>query len=325
MKFYRIEVAAMKRLVLKERAPIRKPTFLYSSTANVSSSSSVKDRAKTDFGFQEVGEDEKEGMVRDVFTRVAARYDIMNDLMSAGTHRLWKDDLIGMMGYGPAAKGSPEKLPRHLDVAGGTGDVAFRSLEALCREFSSHPIIQASNQSIDTSSATQNSVAECPVVVCDINPDMLRVGKQRSKALPRNTGSLVQFVEGNAECLPFESNSFDIYTIAFGLRNVTHKDAALKEAYRVLRPGGRLLVMEFSHLVHPVLQKAYDQYSFNVIPWLGEVISSDRASYQYLVESIRKFPRQEELLKMLQEGGFSFCSYKNLSLGIVAIHSGFKL
>jgi ubiquinone/menaquinone biosynthesis methyltransferase len=167
---------------------------------------------------------------------------------------------------------------------------------------------------------------ERQVVVCDINPDMLSVGRGRvASAVGTTTSKLIGFVEGNAEKLPFRDQSFDLYTIAFGLRNVTNKDVALKEAYRVLKPGGRIMIMEFSSLKNPMLQQMYDGYSFNVIPKIGELVANDRESYQYLVESIRKFPKQEELLGMVRSAGFGCASYRNLTFGVVAVHSGFKL
>lgn len=285
-----------------------------------SSSSGVR----TDFGFTDVDADEKERLVREVFSSVADNYDVMNDFMSMGAHRLWKDELITMMGYSAAAEverdlkqgtGDEENLrvPRHLDVAGGTGDVAFRSIKSL-------------EQAYGGMKGEGGGDTERQVVVCDINPEMLAVGASRAEgAIGSDLASHVGFVEGNAEKLPFADNSFDLYTIAFGLRNVTNKDVALQEAHRVLRPGGRIMVLEFSHLTNPVLQKAYDSYSFSVIPKIGEAVANDAASYQYLVESIRRFPKQDELKDMMTEAGFQYCTYKNMTFGVVAAHSGFVL
>ncbi len=265
-------------------------------------------------------------LVREVFSRVASKYDVMNDVMSLGAHRLWKDELVSKMGIELAAKADPSAVPRHLDVAGGTGDIAFRALESVTKHYSQHPIIKSASNIIIDKDETVEDESNKTTVVCDINPDMLAVGKSRSlKVLNGNIKNLVGFVEGNAEKLPFPSNSFDIYTIAFGLRNVTNKNIALDEAYRVLKPGGKILIMEFSHVDNVIFKQIYDQYSMNVIPKLGELIANDHDSYQYLVESIRRFPKQEELLQMIQTAGFVCTNYTNLTLGIVAIHSGFKL
>lgn len=284
--------------------------------------------SKADFGFKDVDADEKERLVREVFSSVADNYDVMNDFMSMGAHRLWKDELITMMGYSAAAEvekqmasSSAIRVPRHLDVAGGTGDIAFRSIKSLKQAYG------GSSSFIRNSETGEiGSDEERQVVVCDINPEMLAVGASRAEgAIGPDLASHVGFIEGNAEKLPFPDNSFDLYTIAFGLRNVTNKDVALKEAARVLRPGGRMMILEFSHLTNPALQKAYDSYSFNVIPKIGEVIANDAASYQYLVESIRRFPKQEELKDMMTEAGFEFVSYKNMTFGVVCVHSGFVL
>lgn len=184
-----------------------------------------------------------------------------------------------------------------------------------------YPLLQSK-----LSSGEYEQMEHKPIVVCDINPDMLAVGRGRAPGvLGAAHAGMLGFVEGNAEQLPFADGSFDLYTIAFGLRNVTNKDVAIREAYRVLRPGGRLMVLEFSHVTQPLFKSIYDQFSFHVIPTIGQVVARDKASYQYLVESIRQFPRQDELLAMLQAAGFQCCSYTNFSLGIVAVHSGFKL
>ena len=242
----------------------------------------------THFGFKDVPEAEKAGMVHGVFTRVASKYDIMNDVMSGGVHRLWKDAMMDWL--------APRPGQRLLDVAGGTGDVAFRFLKRA-------PGTNA--------------------VVCDLTEPMLIEGRKRAEAesLARN----LDWVVGDAMNLPFADNSFDVYTISFGIRNVTKIDEALSEAYRVLRPGGRLMVLEFSQIPNDLMQKAYDLYSFNIIPVMGQVIAGDRASYQYLVESIRKFPDQETFATMIRTAGFGQVKYRNLSLGIAALHSGWKL
>lgn len=242
----------------------------------------------THFGYQTVPEGEKAGMVHGVFTRVASRYDVMNDLMSMGVHRLWKDALMDWL--------VPRPGQRLLDVAGGTGDVAFRFLRR-------------------ASSAT--------AVVCDMTESMLIAGRQRAEA--DNLAQSLDWVVGDAMQLPFAENSFDVYTISFGIRNVTRIPDALREAYRVLKPGGRLMVLEFSQIPNDLMQKVYDAYSFNVIPVMGQIVAKDRESYQYLVESIRKFPDQETFAGMIRTAGFEQVKYRNLSLGIAALHSGWKI
>ncbi len=240
----------------------------------------------THFGFKTVEEKEKAGLVRGVFDSVASRYDVMNDLMSAGLHRLWKNELVSMI--------LPQDGDKILDVAGGTGDIAFRIKEK----------------------------ANCHITVCDINHNMLREGKGR--AYDKNILHDIDWVCGNAESLPLPDASMDAYTIAFGIRNVTHIDKALAEAHRVLKTGGRFFCLEFSHLPNAPLQKLYDFYSFTAIPQIGKLVTGDKDSYQYLVESIRKFPKQEDFADMIQAAGFADVTYKNLSQGIVAIHSGRK-
>ena len=242
----------------------------------------------THFGFQEVPETEKARLVRRVFDHVAPRYDLMNDLMSGGVHRLWKASLIRDV--------APRAGETFLDVAGGTGDVAFGLHEA---------------------------APDTRIFVCDINPDMLAVGRDR--ALDRGILTGPVFVAGDAERLPFPSRSVDAYTIAFGLRNVTRIDAALAEARRVLKPGGRFFCMEFSRVVLPVLDRLYDLYSFTVLPALGQAVTGDRAAYQYLVESIRRFPAQEELAARMARAGLERPRFRNLSGGIAAIHSAWRL
>jgi len=245
----------------------------------------------TSYGFREVADGEKQALVNDVFHKVAKRYDIMNDVMSAGLHRLWKDAMIAAL--------NPRKSLDYkvLDVAGGTGDIAFRTVEASDRQ--------------------------AHATVLDINGSMLGVGAERAekKGLSQN----LTFVEANAEELPFENNSFDAYTIAFGIRNVPHIDVALKEAYRVLKRGGRLLVLEFSEVEMPLLDRFYDSWSFNAIPRFGKMITGDAEPYQYLVESIRKFPNQQDFADMIAKAGFARVNYTNYSGGIAALHSGWKL
>lgn len=246
----------------------------------------------TSFGFKTVEEEDRQGLVNQVFSSVAENYDLMNDLMSGGMHRLWKQAFINWL--------APPKMSKdyhHLDVAGGTGDIAMRLLEA-------------------SSGGTRS-------VICDISGEMLRVGEKR--AHEKGFSDRLSFVQGNAECLPFPDNSFDAYTIAFGIRNVTHIDQALAEAHRVLKRGGRFMCLEFSKVEVPMLDKVYDLFSFNVIPHLGQLTAGDRDSYQYLVESIRKFPPQEEFVTLIEEAGFEQAKYRNLSGGISAMHSGWKL
>ena len=241
----------------------------------------------THFGYQTVPEAEKAGMVHGVFTRVASKYDVMNDLMSGGVHRLWKDAMMDWL--------APRPGQRLLDVAGGTGDVAFRFLKR----------------------------GGGAAVVLDMTESMLIEGRKRAEA--EKMAEHLDWIVGDAMALPFEANSFDTYTISFGIRNVTRIADALTEAFRVLRPGGRLMVLEFSHIPNDLLQKAYDLYSFNVIPVLGQIVAGDRDSYQYLVESIRKFPDQDTFAAMIRKAGFEQVSYRNLTMGVAALHSGWKL
>lgn len=247
------------------------------------------DRDKTThFGFKTVGEEEKAGLVHGVFSNVASNYDVMNDAMSMGIHRVWKDAMMDWL--------APRDGQRLLDVAGGTGDISFRFLRRA-------PGAQAT--------------------VLDMTESMLIEGQKRAEA--ESFAARLDWVVGDAMALPFEANSFDAYTISFGIRNVTRIADALAEAFRVLRPGGRLMVLEFSQLPNEGLQKLYDLYSFNVIPRMGQAIAGDRDSYQYLVESIRKFPDQEIFAGMIREAGFEQVKYRNLSMGIAALHSGWKI
>lgn len=244
------------------------------------------------FGFRQVPTGEKQGLVNEVFSKAANNYDQMNDLMSSGLHRLWKDDMITML--------NPPKSDRAfnaLDVAGGTGDIAFRILDA-------------------GGTGTR-------VTVADISPEMVAEGQKRGESEGRL--DRCSFTVGNAESLAFPDQSFDSYTIAFGIRNVTHIGKALAEAYRVLKPGGRFLCLEFSHMELPLVQKIYDAYSFTVIPAIGKVVTGDGQPYRYLVESIRMFPKQDEFADMIRTTGFSKVSYRNFTGGVVAIHSGWRI
>lgn len=242
----------------------------------------------THFGFQTVAEKDKAGKVHGVFTNVASKYDVMNDVMSVGIHRVWKDAMMDWL--------APRDGQRLLDVAGGTGDISFRFLKRA-------PGARAT--------------------VLDMTESMLVEGQKRAEA--ESMAEKLDWIVGDAMALPFEDNVFDVYTISFGIRNVTRIPDALSEAYRVLRPGGRLMVLEFSQLPNEGLQKLYDLYSFNVIPKMGKLIANDADSYQYLVESIRKFPDQELFASMIREAGFDMVKYRNLSMGIAALHSGWKI
>ena len=242
----------------------------------------------THFGFQTVAEEDKAGKVHGVFTNVASKYDVMNDVMSVGIHRVWKDAMMDWL--------APRDGQRLLDVAGGTGDVSFRFLKRA-------PGARAT--------------------VLDMTESMLVEGQKRAEA--ESMAEKLDWIVGDAMALPFEDNVFDVYTISFGIRNVTRIPDALSEAYRVLKPGGRLMVLEFSQLPNDGLQKLYDLYSFNVIPKMGKLIANDADSYQYLVESIRKFPDQEMFASMIREAGFDMVKYRNLSMGIAALHSGWKI
>jgi demethylmenaquinone methyltransferase/2-methoxy-6-polyprenyl-1,4-benzoquinol methylase len=244
---------------------------------------------RTDFGFEKVAWADKAERVRSVFASVAGKYDVMNDLMSLGVHRLWKRFALSLTGLKPGQQA--------LDVAGGTGDLSVGMLRQVGKTGR--------------------------VVLSDINANMLQVGRDRLLDLGL-TGN-IECLVADAEKLPFDDNSFDCVTIAFGLRNVTDKDAALRSMYRVLKPGGQLLVLEFSTPVAPGLKPLYDAYSFNVLPWLGQVIANDAASYRYLAESIRMHPNQETLLGLLQAAGFAQARYHNMSGGIVALHRGYKI
>jgi demethylmenaquinone methyltransferase/2-methoxy-6-polyprenyl-1,4-benzoquinol methylase len=246
---------------------------------------------ETSYGFKDVGAGEKQTLVNDVFHRVAGRYDLMNDLMSGGLHRLWKDALVSWL--------NPPKRPgwKVLDVAGGTGDIAFRIIDA--------------------------SHGNAHATVLDINGSMLAVGRER--AAKRGLEANTDFVEANAEELPFADETFDAYTIAFGIRNVPRIEVALSEAFRVLKPGGRFLCLEFSEVEMPLLDRIYEAWSFSAIPRIGQVVAGDGEPYAYLVESIRKFPNQENFASIIGSAGFDRVTWRNYSGGIAALHSGWKL
>jgi demethylmenaquinone methyltransferase / 2-methoxy-6-polyprenyl-1,4-benzoquinol methylase len=245
--------------------------------------------------YRHLPEAEKPSIVRAIFDSVASRYDLMNDLMSGGIHRLWKAEMVASL--------KPRPGQRLLDVAGGTGDVALRALLRLVPE----PGISA----------------EGGAVVCDVNERMLEIG--RARALDQGVLFGLQWLAADAERLPFPDRSFELYTIAFGLRNVTHFAAALAEARRVLKPGGRFLCLEFTPEVTPLLQPLYDLYSFQIVPLLGQIVTGDRDAYKYLVESIRGFPRQSELAEMIAGAGLEQVRYRNLTGGIAALHSAWRL
>ncbi|XP_054895977.1 2-methoxy-6-polyprenyl-1,4-benzoquinol methylase, mitochondrial isoform X2 [Poeciliopsis prolifica] len=306
-------MAASVRLLVRRLARLSHKSITSSAATGCclgpSSSRRISDTAEdrsTHFGFETVPEAEKAKRVYKVFENVAQKYDVMNDAMSLGVHRLWKDMLLHVMHPQPGA--------RLLDVAGGTERQKRRAAGS-----SQTP----SWKDISDKYPTQDRPQESRAVVCDINKEMLKVGKQRADSLGITSG--LSWVVGDAEELPFDDDQFDIYTIAFGIRNVTHIDQALQEALRVLKPGGRFMCLEFSKVTNPVLAKLYDTYSFQVIPVLGEVIAGDWKSYQYLVESIRKFPDQEEFKGMIEDAGFFCVQYFNFTGGVVALHSGFKL
>ena len=246
---------------------------------------------ETSYGFKSVGPGDKQPLVNEVFHKVANRYDLMNDLMSAGLHRLWKDAMVTWL--------NPPKRPgwKVLDVAGGTGDIAFRIVDA--------------------------SHGNAHATVLDINGSMLSVGRDRAEK--KGLSASTDFVEANAEELPFADSTFNAYTIAFGIRNVPRIDVALSEAFRVLKPGGRFLCLEFSEVEMPLLDKVYEAWSFNAIPQIGKMVTGDGEPYSYLVESIAKFPNQQNFAAMISRAGFDRVSFRNYSGGIAALHSGWKL
>ena len=250
-------------------------------------------RLATSFGYRDVLPEEKADKVGELFARVADRYDLMNDLMSGGIHRLWKAAMVDVL--------APRPGLRLIDVAGGTGDIAFRVLDRL-RGRDGPP---------------------SAITVSDINPAMLGVGRDR--AIDQNRLSGIDWIGADAEDLPIKSGSMDAYTIGFGIRNVTHIDRALREAFRVLKPGGRFLCLEFSALQWRELQTLYDLYSFKIVPWLGERVADDREAYQYLVESIRRFPDQETFSALIEAAGFSCVRCRNMTGGVAALHTGWRI
>ncbi len=259
------------------------------SAAGTDDARDAAGRLAQSFGYREVDPAAKAGLVRGVFDRVARRYDLMNDLMSGGVHRLWKEALLDWLAPRPGIE--------LLDVAGGTGDIALRLLDRLD--------------------------GQARVTLADINESMLRTG--RDKAMDRGWLREIAWTTADAERLPFPGRRFDAYTIAFGIRNVTHLDCVLAEAYRTLRPGGRFLCLEFSRVAVPALAGLYDAYSFTVLPTLGRLVAGDADSYRYLAESIRRFPDQEMFAGLIKAAGFGQVRYRNLSGGIAAIHSGWRL
>jgi len=250
---------------------------------------------KTNFGFKEVNINQKSNLVKEVFSNVAKKYDLMNDFMSAGIHRIWKNEMIKEINF--QNKSSEYKI---IDVAGGTGDISFRIVDL-----------------------ARKSCIKSSIKVVDVNKEMLAYGTKR--AIDNNYFKDLDFIEGDGENLSFENDSFDFFTIAFGIRNFTDINKGLKEAYRVLKPNGKFICLEFSHVNNKLLEKIYDIYSFKVIPKIGEIVLNDRESYQYLVESIRKFPNQELFKNMIEDVGFKQVSYKNLTQGAAAIHVGYKI
>lgn len=287
-----LRVQAVRRLrsvqYIRSSIPTRVLSTSTSSDSRTdSSNNNQNDDRQTHFGYQQVPLSDKQRLVSGVFSSVAQRYDVMNDMMSLGVHRLWKDTFVSDI--------SPSSTMKILDCAGGTGDIAFRLLRS-------------------TSPSPSPSVT-----VCDINDDMLSVGRSRDKK------NQLTFVQADAQKLPFEDEQFDVYTIAFGMRNVPDTDKALQEARRVLKKGGRFCMLEFAKVRAPVLKEAYEGWSFGVIPRIGEAVAGDRESYQYLVESIRKFPAQEDFVRIMVRNGFAHATYKDYSFGIVSSYTGYKL
>jgi demethylmenaquinone methyltransferase/2-methoxy-6-polyprenyl-1,4-benzoquinol methylase len=255
-----------------------------------------KNNYQVDFGFKKVAAEEKANLVKQVFSNVASKYDLMNDLMSLGLHRAWKSQMIKEINF----SNQDAAMYNLIDVASGTGDISFKILR------------KSKSQSVN-----------CKIDLVDINPDMLEIGKQR--AIDNNLFSDLNFTTADGENLPFQDQQFDFYTIAFGIRNFTNIDKGLNEAHRVLKTGGKFICLEFSQVNDYFLQKIYDLYSFKLIPKIGEVILKDKESYQYLVESIRRFPRASEFENMIKQSGFKNTGYKRLNFGVVAIHIGYKI
>jgi demethylmenaquinone methyltransferase/2-methoxy-6-polyprenyl-1,4-benzoquinol methylase len=246
---------------------------------------------QVNFGFSKIDINKKTDLVKSIFSSVAGKYDLMNDLMSFGWHRLWKIQLMKYL---------PNKAKSLIDVAGGTGDITINYCKAALRD---------------------NIIPK--VTLCDINHEMLTKGE--NKLIDLNLIKYVQIQECNAEAMPFPDNSFDYYTIVFGIRNITHIDLALKEAHRILKPGGKFVCMEFSQVSNKILEKIYDTYSMTIIPKIGKLFASNQEAYQYLVESIRNFPCQKDFSALIQQAGFKFVNYNNLFNGITAIHFGYKI
>ncbi|CAI5482921.1 unnamed protein product [Closterium sp. Yama58-4] len=277
--------------------------------------------ATTHFGYRAVREEEKAELVGGVFSSVADKYDVMNDVMSGGLHRLWKDRLVRAL--------HPFPHMHHLDVAGGTGDIAFRVLRAI-RHAEADPRRMAAAAGAGRSGVEREGEGAgrgARVIVCDINADMLRVGQLRAQQQGLASDAALEWVQGDAEDMSavLADGSVDAYSIAFGIRNVTRIHRALAEAHRVLRKGGQFACLELSHVEDPLFKALYDMYSFNVIPAIGQAVTGDRASYQYLVESIRKFPSQRRFAHMMEQAGFKNVSYENMTGGVVALFTGFKL
>jgi len=270
----------------------------FNENVNIVISGNEASEQWTHFGYEKVREDDKVNKVYDVFENVADSYDLMNDVMSAGTHRLWKHNYVSQMNIKAGMK--------ILDMAGGTGDIAFKMLDKLIQQ-----------------DAKAYKEQDTEIIISDINQAMLDVGKQRAKRM--KIDKEFDWVQANAEELPFEDDTFDLYSIAFGIRNTTHIEKVLDEAYRVLKPGGRFTCLEFSNVQNPIIKSLYDTYSFQMIPVFGSIFANDWQSYQYLVESIRQFPNQEDFSDLIYDAGFSHVMYENMTFGVVAIHDGFKL
>jgi 2-methoxy-6-polyprenyl-1,4-benzoquinol methylase len=302
----------LRRHVLRNFKKLNNKYFCANSNQNNKNNNTQNDF--TTFGFKTVKKEERQNLVNSVFANVSSKYDVMNDAMSLGVHRIWKNEFVNMIGllkpniiYDENGKGREEKM-QIIDVAGGTGDISFRIWDKACNYAKNY-----------------YSIMPVEIRVVDINPHMLEVGKKRAIELniPEED---IKFIEENAETLKFlPDNSVDLYTIAFGIRNCTNLEKVVREAHRVLKKGGRFMCLEFSHVNVPVLSSIYDFYSFYVIPELGGLIANDKASYQYLVESIRNFPDQETFKQLIKNCDFEGANYVNLTGGIVAIHSGVKL
>jgi|UniRef100_A0A7S4G857 ubiquinone/menaquinone biosynthesis methyltransferase len=294
----------MRRLFLLSTANAKNVVKRHYTSLDAETSANSSAQSTTHFGYKEVPVEEKASMVASVFHSVADNYDIMNDVLSMGTHRLWKNSFVSMA--------DPQLECQYLDVAGGTGDIAFRLLDAL------------QEKAMDRIKPVEKTAQ---VTVLDINSSMLKVGEDRARQRYPTLHPAVslRFIEGDAQKLPIEDATIDMYTIAFGIRNVTDIPKALRDAHRVLKPGGRFLCLEFSKVQNPVLSPLYHMYNHNLLPVVGHVVASDWGSYQYLAESIDRFPSQERFQQMLEEAGFQNVTYTNFAEGIVAVHDGWKL